>query len=83
MGRAPAVRPGVYVSQVLTRRGVHRSAAGHAVFTSLPMIMLVLAVAGDRAKGADVAEHALLRFGLWVAVAVCTALAATAVALVV
>ncbi|MEV6229436.1 hypothetical protein AB0L88_16360 [Saccharopolyspora shandongensis] len=70
--------PGVYVSQVLTRRGVHRSAAGHAVFTSLPMIMPVLAVAGDRAKGA---EHALLRFGL--RVAVYAALAVTAAALVV
>ncbi|MEV5537544.1 hypothetical protein AB0L13_11855 [Saccharopolyspora shandongensis] len=72
--------PGVYVSQVLTRRGVHRSAAGHALFTSLLMIMLFLAVAGDRAKGA---EYALLRFGLRVAVAVYAALAVTAAALVV
>ncbi|MEV0082372.1 L-lactate permease [Saccharopolyspora sp. NPDC050642] len=62
---------------------LQNSAAGHAVFTSLPMIMLVLAVAGDRAKGAGVAEHALLRFGLRVAVAVYAALAVTAVALVV
>ncbi|MEU5847351.1 hypothetical protein [Saccharopolyspora shandongensis] len=51
--------PGVYVSQVLTRRGVHRSAAGHAAFTSLLMIMLVLAVAGDRSKGAEVRPAAL------------------------
>ncbi|MER7078359.1 lactate permease [Saccharopolyspora kobensis] len=55
---------------------VQNSAAGHAVFTSLPMIMLVLAVAGDRAK---TEEHTLLRFGLGVAAAVYAALALVAV----
>ncbi|MER7010610.1 hypothetical protein ABT324_04170 [Saccharopolyspora sp. NPDC000359] len=55
---------------------VQNSAAGHAVFTSLPMIMLALAVAGDRAK---LAEHTLLRFGLGVAAAIYVALAAVAV----
>ncbi|MEU7135969.1 L-lactate permease [Streptomyces sp. NPDC046261] len=61
---------------------LQNSAAGHAVFTSLPMIMLILAVAGDRAKTAGVSEHTLLRFGLRVAAAVYAALAATAIALV-
>ncbi|NGN70507.1 hypothetical protein G5C51_42370, partial [Streptomyces sp. A7024] len=46
---------------------LQNSAAGHAVFTSLPMIMLILAVAGDRAKAGGVTEHGLLRFGLGVA----------------
>ncbi|WP_087924744.1 L-lactate permease [Streptomyces albireticuli] len=61
---------------------LQNSAAGHTVFTSLPMIMLILAVAGDRAKTAGVSEHTLLRFGLRVAAAVYAALAVTAVALV-
>lgn len=61
---------------------LQNSAAGHAVFTSLPMIMLILAVAGNSAKSAGVVEHGLLRFGLRVAAAVYAALAATAVALV-
>ncbi|WP_431040505.1 L-lactate permease [Streptomyces sp. P1-3] len=61
---------------------LQNSAAGHAVFTSLPMIMLILAVAGDRAKTAGVSEHSLLRFGLKVAAAVYAVLGATAVALV-
>ncbi|TVL91567.1 L-lactate permease [Streptomyces sp. SAJ15] len=61
---------------------LQNSAAGHAVFTSLPMIMLILAVAGDRARTADVSEHTLLRFGLRVAAAVYAVLAATAVVLV-
>ncbi|GHG62279.1 L-lactate permease [Streptomyces griseocarneus] len=61
---------------------LQNSAAGHAVFTSLPMIMLILAVAGDRAKAADVSEHTLLRFGLRVAAAIYAALATTAVILV-
>lgn len=61
---------------------LQNSAAGHAVFTSLPMIMLILAVAGDRAKTAGVTEHTLLRFGLRVAAAIYAALAATAMALV-
>lgn len=60
---------------------LQNSAAGHAVFTSLPMIMLILAVAGDSAKSAGVVEHGLLRFGLRVAAAIYAALAATAVAL--
>ncbi|KAA6214822.1 hypothetical protein CP973_37970 [Streptomyces albofaciens JCM 4342] len=62
---------------------LQNSAAGHAVFTSLPMIMLILAVAGDRAGNAGLAEHTLLRFGLRVAAAVYAALAATAVFVVV
>ncbi|MFH8407921.1 L-lactate permease [Streptomyces sp. NPDC018019] len=61
---------------------LQNSAAGHAVFTSLPMIMLILAVAGDRAKTAGLAEHVLLRFGLRVAAGVYAALAVTAVTLV-
>ncbi|MFD9903657.1 L-lactate permease [Streptomyces sp. NPDC059063] len=61
---------------------LQNSAAGHTVFTSLPMIMLILAVAGDRAKSAGVSEHVLLRFGLRVAAAVYAALAVTAIALV-
>ncbi|GAA2063652.1 hypothetical protein GCM10009801_07680 [Streptomyces albiaxialis] len=68
---------------------LQNSASGHAVFTSLPMIMLILAVAGDslpsrRSAGpdADVAEHTLLRFGLGVAVGVYAVLAATAAFLV-
>ncbi|GHE59015.1 hypothetical protein GCM10018785_30330 [Streptomyces longispororuber] len=61
---------------------VQNSAAGHAVFTSLPMIMLILAVAGDRAGQAGVTEHTLLRFGLRVAAAVYAALAVTTLALV-
>ncbi|MFE0186608.1 L-lactate permease [Streptomyces sp. NPDC058989] len=61
---------------------LQNSAAGHAVFTSLPMIMLILAVAGDSAKSAGVVEYGLLRFGLRVAAAIYAALAATAVALV-
>ncbi|MBF6182347.1 L-lactate permease [Nocardia otitidiscaviarum] len=60
---------------------VQNSGAGHAVFTSLPMIMLILAVAGDRASGAGVSENTLLRFGLRVALAIYAALAATTVAL--
>ncbi|MFW5416395.1 L-lactate permease [Nocardiopsis sp. CNT-189] len=60
---------------------LQNSAAGHAVFTSLPMIMLVLAVAGDRAKTAGVTEHGLLRFGLKAAAAVYAALAVPAAAL--
>lgn len=62
---------------------LQNSAAGHTVFTSLPMIMLILAVAGDRAKSAGVTERGLLRFGLRVAAAVYAALAVTAVAVVV
>ncbi|WP_306362308.1 L-lactate permease [Nocardia sp. CC227C] len=58
---------------------VQNSGAGHAVFTSLPMIMLVLAVAGDRASGAGVSENTLLRFGLRVALAIYAALAAVLV----
>lgn len=61
---------------------LQNSAAGHTVFTSLPMIMLILAVAGDRAKGSGVSEHTLLRFGLRVAGAVYAALATTALVLV-
>ncbi|WP_192939086.1 L-lactate permease [Streptomyces cinnamoneus] len=61
---------------------LQNSAAGHTVFTSLPMIMLILAVAGDRAKSTDVSEHTLLRFGLGVAAAIYTVLAATAVVVV-
>lgn len=61
---------------------LQNSAAGHTVFTSLPMIMLILAVAGDRATAAGVTEHTLLRFGLRVAAAVYAALAATAIVLV-
>ncbi|MGG7569491.1 hypothetical protein [Streptomyces sirii] len=61
---------------------LQNSAAGHAVFTSLPMIMLILVVAGDSAKGAGVVEYGLLRFGLRVTAALYAALAATAVALV-
>ncbi|MEV0500193.1 L-lactate permease, partial [Streptomyces spectabilis] len=61
---------------------LQNSAAGHTVFTSLPMIMLILAVAGDRAKSAGVTERGLLRFGLRVAAAVYAALAATAVVVV-
>ncbi|WP_306355759.1 MULTISPECIES: L-lactate permease [unclassified Nocardia] len=60
---------------------VQNSGAGHAVFTSLPMIMLILAVAGDRASGAGVSENTLLRFGLRVALAIYAALAAMTVAL--
>ncbi|MBF6135667.1 L-lactate permease [Nocardia otitidiscaviarum] len=60
---------------------VQNSGAGHAVFTSLPMIMLILTVAGDRASGAGVSENALLRFGLRVALAIYAALAAVIVAL--
>ncbi|MYT28226.1 L-lactate permease [Streptomyces sp. MspMP-M5] len=59
---------------------LQNSAAGHTVFTSLPMIMLILAVAGDRAKTAGVVEHGLLRFGLRVAAAVYGALTVPAVA---
>ncbi|MEV5239494.1 L-lactate permease [Streptomyces cinnamoneus] len=58
---------------------LQNSAAGHTVFTSLPMIMLILAVAGDRAKTGATPEHTLLRFGLRVAAAVYAALATTAV----
>ncbi|MFI9237142.1 L-lactate permease [Streptomyces sp. NPDC053079] len=61
---------------------LQNSAAGHAVFTSMPMIMLILAVAGDRAQTAGVTEHTLLRFGLRVAAAIYAALAVTAMALV-
>ncbi|MDA2810910.1 L-lactate permease [Nocardiopsis sp. RSe5-2] len=69
---------------------LQNSAAGHAVFTALPMIMLVLAVAGERAEGRGdgpdggrdaVREHDLLRFGLRAAAAVYAALALTAAAL--
>ncbi|UNO40804.1 L-lactate permease [Streptomyces sp. MST-110588] len=56
---------------------LQNSAAGHAVFTSLPMIMLTLAVAGPAAK---VSEHGLLRFGLRMASLVYAALAVVAVA---
>ncbi|MEU2721547.1 L-lactate permease [Streptomyces smyrnaeus] len=59
---------------------LQNSAAGHAVFTSLPMIMLTLAVAGRQARQG--AESGLLRFGMRVAGAVYAALAATAAALV-
>ncbi|MFG3254189.1 L-lactate permease [Streptomyces sp. NPDC048172] len=63
---------------------LQNSASGHAVFTSLPMIMLILAVAGDSLprRGSAVAEHTLLRFGLRVAAAVYAVLAATAALLV-
>ncbi|MFF2554619.1 L-lactate permease [Nocardia sp. NPDC058058] len=59
---------------------LQNSAAGHAVFTSLPMIMLILAVAGDRATG--ITENQLLRFGLRVAAVIYLLLALTAVAVV-
>ncbi|UNZ20978.1 L-lactate permease [Streptomyces sp. 891-h] len=59
---------------------LQNSAAGHAVFTSLPMIMLTLAVAGQQAQRG--AESSMLRFGMRVACAVYAALAATATVLV-
>ncbi|WP_067547741.1 hypothetical protein [Nocardia crassostreae] len=59
---------------------IQNSGAGHAVFTSLPMIMLILAVAGDRA--ASVSDHHLLRFGLRVAAAIYAVLAAAAIIVV-
>ncbi|NNH69919.1 hypothetical protein HLB23_08585 [Nocardia uniformis] len=62
---------------------VQNSGAGHAVFTSLPMIMLILAVAGDRAKTSDTSERDLLRFGLRVATAIYAVLAAATVVAVV
>ncbi|MBL1073846.1 L-lactate permease [Nocardia sp. 2] len=52
--------------------------AGHAVFTSLPMIMLILAVSGERAREAGISEHTLLRFGLRVAAAIYALLASAA-----
>ncbi|WP_067721997.1 L-lactate permease [Nocardia yamanashiensis] len=58
---------------------LQNSAAGHTVFTSLPMIMLILAVAGDRATNAGVSEHVLLRFGLRVAAGIYLVLAAVAI----
>lgn len=61
---------------------LQNSGAGHAVFTSLPMIMLILAVAGERATAAGVTENQLLRFGLRVAAAIYLLLAVTAVAVV-
>ncbi|WP_218021557.1 L-lactate permease, partial [Nocardia acidivorans] len=61
---------------------LQNSGAGHAVFTSLPMIMLILAVAGDRATAAGMTENQLLRFGLRVAATIYLLLAVTAVAVV-
>lgn len=61
---------------------VQNSGAGHTVFTSLPMIMLILAVAGDHAKNSDTSERTLLRFGLRVAAAIYAALAATMIVVV-
>ncbi|MFB8005884.1 L-lactate permease [Nocardia sp. NPDC056000] len=61
---------------------LQNSAAGHAVFTSLPMIMLILAVAGDRATTAGITENQLLRFGLRVAAVIYLLLALTAVVVV-
>ncbi|TKD09434.1 L-lactate permease [Polyangium fumosum] len=55
--------------QGLLFAAMHSSAAGHAVFASLPIIMLLLAVAGEleRPKETDVTPDALLRFALLVA----------------
>ncbi|MFC9999399.1 L-lactate permease [Nocardia sp. NPDC127526] len=61
---------------------VQNSGAGHAVFTSLPMIMLILAVAGDHAKNSGTSERTLLRFGLRVAAAIYTALAVVTIVVV-
>ncbi|UFS98710.1 L-lactate permease [Nocardia huaxiensis] len=57
---------------------LQNSGAGHAVFTSLPMIMLILAVSGERARAAGISEHTLLRFGMRVAVAIYAVLASAA-----
>lgn len=52
---------GVAIGHPLTLAAVQNSAAGHAVFASLPEILLVLAVAGAAKDGE---EPGLIRFGL-------------------
>ncbi|WP_338091856.1 L-lactate permease [Sorangium cellulosum] len=46
---------------------VQNSAAGHAVFASLPIIILVMTIARDGSEQEKTAEHDLLRFTLKVA----------------
>jgi lactate permease len=67
---------GLAAGSPLLFAAAQNSAAGHVVFTSLPIILLVLAIARDTAGAASAREDELLRFSLKVAVAVFAAIVA-------
>ncbi len=50
--------------EALLYAAAHSSAAGHAVFTSLPIIMLVVAITGEGQRAAAPVVRDMLRFGL-------------------
>lgn len=57
-------RLGAATGEALLFTAAQNSAAGHAVFASLPIIILVATIARDTAHQTPMAEHELLRFTL-------------------
>jgi lactate permease len=55
---------GAKFGQALTFAAIQNSSAGHAVFASMPIVLLVLAIAGGAQNGE---ESDLVRYGLWMA----------------
>lgn len=68
---------GSAVGEGLLFSAVQNSAAGHTVFASLPIIILVMTIAREGGEQSGTAEHDLLRFGLKAAVFVFIALVLT------
>lgn len=68
---------GSAVGEGLLFSAVQNSAAGHTVFASLPIIILVMTIAREGGEQSGTAEHDLLRFGLKAATFVFIALVLT------